>query len=116
MGVGGIGIVLAALATTGCSGGYFSPQARHLTPQQSATLTAVKIGMTRDEVIQLLGSPHRQEIIGKTELLTYRPCVREHAAAYFSPVGIVDGRVVGFGPNFEFKIKQEQQTTSAAGR
>ena len=36
-------------------------------------MTTIKIGMTREEVVSLLGPPSKQQVFGKTELLTYQP-------------------------------------------
>jgi hypothetical protein len=116
MRLGRIWLLLALLGltgATGCTGGYFSPLARHLSPDAAEALTTIKIGMTRQEVIALLGEPQRQETIGKTELLTYRPSLHAREAMNFSPVGIVEGKVAGLGPAFEYQVKQGFKAATA---
>jgi hypothetical protein len=54
--------------------------------------------MTRDEVLQIMGPPQRQEIYGSTEFLIYSTDGRSTAALLdFTPIAIVDGRVTGTG-------------------
>src|SRR5437773_9072088 len=91
----------------GCTGGYLSPT-------DSQTLTSIKVGMTREEVLNLLGSPYSQETVGKTELLTYRPDWSIAGATNFSPIGIVDGKVAGWGPAYDLKVKQDFKAAAAS--
>ena len=58
--------LLACVQMHGCSSSGF-----YLSPSASQALTTIKIGMTREEVISLLGPPSKQQVFGKTELLTY---------------------------------------------
>ncbi len=53
----------------GCS----SSSGPYLSPAAAQALTTIKMGMTREEVISLLGPPAKQHFCGKTELLTYQP-------------------------------------------
>jgi hypothetical protein len=54
--------------------------------------------MTRDEVLQIMGPPQRQEIYGATEFLIYSTDGRSTTALLdFTPIAIVDGRVTGKG-------------------
>ena len=73
----------------GC-GGYLSVES-------TQSLTKVKVGMTREEVIRTVGEPQRSEVVGKTELLTYKTDWSVRLADNFTPVGIVEGKVAGFG-------------------
>ena len=88
---------VVALVLAGCSGAYLSPAASH-------ALAGIKVGMTREEVVSQLGPPHAQATFGKTELLTYRPDWSA-AANSFTPIGIADGKVVGFGPTYALKVE-----------
>jgi hypothetical protein len=61
-------------------------------------LSAVQAGMTRDEVLAVLGPPQRQEAYGSTEFLIYsNDGVSTTALLNFTPIAIVDGRVTGVG-------------------
>jgi len=63
-----------------------------------ASLDSVRTGMTRDEVLQIMGPPQRQEIYGSTGFLIYSADGRSTTALLdFTPIAIVDGRVTGKG-------------------
>ena len=65
---------------------------------QAARLDSVRPGMTRDEVLEIMGPPQRQEIHGSTEFLIYSTDGRSTIALLdFIPSAIVDGRVMGTG-------------------
>ena len=65
---------------------------------QSEKLDAVRVGMVRQEVLEILGPPQRQEIYGETEFLIYSTDGTSHTALIgFTPIAIVDGRVTGTG-------------------
>jgi hypothetical protein len=64
-------------------------------------LMKVQIGMSRDEVIALMGQPQKREAYGKTEFLIYRTDYRGIGEREnFTPIAIADGRVVGWGRNY----------------
>jgi SmpA / OmlA family len=62
-----------------------------------ANLTMVEVGMTRADVVAIMGEPRRQEVHGATEFLMYPSGRSETAALDFIPVATVDGRVTGIG-------------------
>ena len=95
-----------ALVQAGCSGPYLSPAA-------SQALATMKIGMTREEVVSQLGPPHAQATFGKIELLTYRPDWSASANS-FTPIGIVDGKVVGLGPTYALKVELNSKESADA--
>src|SRR5262245_65800916 len=65
---------------------------------QSARLDSVRPGMTRDQVLEIMGPPQRQEIYGPTEFLIYSTDGRSATALLeFTLIAIVDGRVTGTG-------------------
>ena len=98
-------IVLAEVA--GC-GSYLSSSA-------SQALVAIKVGMARDEVVKQIGEPHSQEIFGNTELLTYQSdWTLKDAAAGSSPIVIAGGKVVGLGPTYALRVKQEHRSANAS--
>ena len=104
--------VIAAIAimtlaeTAGC--------ASYLSYSASQALAAVRVGMTREEVIKQLGEPHSQEMVGKTELLTYRPDWTVTPALAQNPIAITEGKVAGIGPTYALKLKQDFRATTAA--
>jgi hypothetical protein len=65
---------------------------------QAANLDTVRAGMTRDEVLEIMGQPQRQEEYGPTEFLIYSTDGTSNTALLdFTPIAIVDGRVTGSG-------------------
>jgi len=82
----------------GC-GGYLSNE-------RTQSLTHVKVGMTREELIRAVGEPQSIEVVGKTELLTYKPDWSVRLGDNFTPVGIVNGKVAGFGSVYEFGVRR----------
>jgi hypothetical protein len=65
---------------------------------QAAKLESVRAGMTRDEVLEIIGPPQRQEIYGPTEFLIYSSDGTSTTALLdFIPIALVDGRVTGTG-------------------
>jgi hypothetical protein len=73
---------------------------RVLTSDQTRALLSgpIRVGMSRDEVIGLLGPPHRQERHGVAEFLFYGTTwqASDRAAARM-PIALIDGKVVGLG-------------------
>ena len=68
------------------------------TGMQAGRLDGVRAGMTREELLQLLGAPQRQEAYGATEFWIYSTDGTSTTALLdFTPVAIVDGRVTGTG-------------------
>ena len=104
--LGGAIAVLLLAETAGC-GSYLSYGA-------SQALAAVRVGMTREDVIKQLGEPHGQEMVGTTELLTYRPDWSAASAQAQSPIAITDGKVAGVGASYAFKLKQDFRAATAA--
>ena len=65
---------------------------------QATRLDSIRPGMTRDEVLEIMGPPQRQEIHGSTEFLIYSTDGRSTIALLdFIPSAIVDGGVTGTG-------------------
>ena len=85
-------LIMFASGTFGCQGFVDGSQSASYTK----ALMKVQIGMSRDEVVALMGQPQKREAYGKTEFLIYRTS----EAGNFAPIGIVDGKVVGWGRNY----------------
>jgi hypothetical protein len=65
---------------------------------QATRLDSVRAGMTRDEVLEILGPPQRQEVYGSTEFLIYSSDGMSTTALLdFIPIAVADGRVTGTG-------------------
>ena len=65
-------------------------------PSQQDKLASVHAGMTREEVVALMGPPQRQEVYGGTEFLIYSSDGRSQTALLdFTPIALVNGRVTG---------------------
>lgn len=76
----------------------FASGCTNLTTVQAEKLDSVRVGMTRDELLALMGSPQRQEIHGSTEFWIYSSDGSSPTALLdFAPIAIVNGRVTGTG-------------------
>jgi hypothetical protein len=98
--------VMALAEVAGC--------ASYLSYGASQALAAVRVGMTREEVVKQLGEPHGQEMVGTTELLTYRPDWTVTPALAQNPIAITEGKVAGVGPTYALKLKQEFRAANAS--
>ena len=99
-----VAALLICVQTQGCSSasdGYMSPA------RSRAMTTHIIAGMPREDVIVLLGPPVKQQIVGKTELLTYQPDWSLMNASAYNPIAIQDGKVVGRGLTYAAKIELE---------
>jgi outer membrane protein assembly factor BamE (lipoprotein component of BamABCDE complex) len=85
--------LMASLLFAGC-GAYIT------SINNSNINTVLKVGMTRDEVIAIMGTPQKREAYGRTEFLIYRTSLNTNDPNSFTPIAIVDGRVIGWGRNF----------------
>jgi len=79
----------------------------YLSSAASKALATIKIGMTREEVIKLLGPPSKQRVFGKTELLSYQSDWTVAQASELNPIGIEAGRVTGLGLTYATKVEAE---------
>jgi hypothetical protein len=68
----------------------------------------IQVGASREDIINQLGEPYKQERHGATEFLFYQTVwqVTEKAATR-SPIALIDGKVVGLGKaHYDKVIKQ----------
>jgi hypothetical protein len=92
-----------AVVACGCQGDPFLPAVK------AQALFKIKVGMSRDEIVGQIGQPHKQETFGTTEFLTYRTDFYDAATAQtFSPIAIVDGKVVGLGKGYYDNFVKQQ--------
>jgi len=78
--------------------------------QTRTSLNKLEVGMTRQEVVAIMGEPRSREAIGNTEFLLYRTEAPKAVDIYgvmgvqsdreLTPVAIVNGRVSGWGRNY----------------
>jgi Protein of unknown function (DUF3192) len=74
-------------------------------------------GMTRDDVIATMGKPQIRETYGKTEFLIYRtdfPIGTERAD--FTPVGLVNGKVTGWGRQYYAETRLKRVEANAKSK
>jgi hypothetical protein len=60
----------------------------------------LQIGMSRDQVVALLGSPRVVETYGSVEFWLYPPDTAEDQTRAFFAVGLVNERVTGWGADY----------------
>jgi hypothetical protein len=73
-------------------------------------LNQLAVGMTKEEVIAIMGTPHKREAIGRHEFLLYRTETYGDGDRSFTPVVIVDGRLTGWGRNFYDDVRRADLT------
>ena len=74
-------------------------------------LLKLDVGMSKSEVIEIMGKPYRREAIENTEWLLYKTESR-HAMmvderAYLTPLFLQDGTLVGWGNTYWNIIEQK---------
>lgn len=94
-------VFLLACTLHGCGSGP------HLSFAASQAMAKVKVGMPREDVIVLLGQPIKQQVFGKTEVLTYQPDWSLANAWNFNPIAIEGGKVSGLGLTYATKVEVE---------
>ncbi|MHB9020118.1 MAG: DUF3192 domain-containing protein [Minisyncoccota bacterium] len=72
-------------------------------------LNQLEVGMSKQQVIEIMGNPYRREAYSNTEYLLYATdrWNRSSDDAYaFTPIAIENGKVVGWGSNYFQKQKE----------
>ena len=82
-------------------------------PQASALVSdRIQIGMSREVVIDYLGTPQRIEKYGTTEFFFYNPHWTVAIGAIGRlPIAIADGKVVAFGKSYYEDFKKREGKT-----
>ena len=96
-------LLLLVCALHGCG----SSSGPYLSVAASQAMAKVRIGMPKEDVIVLLGQPIKQQVFGKTELLTYQPDWSLANASDFNPIAIEGGKVSGLGLTYATKVEVE---------
>lgn len=66
-----------------------------------AGLMKIQIGMSREELIALMGPPDKREAYGDTEFLMYlTDFAGTTEVESFTPVALIDSKIVGWGRNY----------------
>ena len=88
--------VVATFILSGCGMVY---QAR--SRETNDKLMQLSVGMSRDEVLAILGKPYSREVYGDSEFLIYETNYRSNSERErFTPILIRSGKLVGFGRNY----------------
>jgi len=93
--------VLAALAAAavlaGC--GFVSTVKSSM---RNDDLMKIQVGMSREDVIRVMGEPQKREMYGREEYLLYQTANEPFApeSANYTPIAILNGRVAGWGRNY----------------
>jgi len=91
-------VLLAALALLPGCGIYSSVRAS----MRNDDLMKLQVGMSRGDVIRVMGEPQKREMYGNEEYLLYKTANEDFVgeSVNYTPVAILDGRVVGWGRNY----------------
>lgn len=96
-----LGGALAAIVIL-CGGGCGIARTMSIS-QSRANLAKLEIGMTKDQVIAVMGEPRSREAYPNVEFLMYQTeleDVYQRTDERITPVAFVNGRVVGWGRNY----------------
>jgi hypothetical protein len=80
------------------------------TPDASANISNVEIGMTQEQVLLILGQPKLREAYGGTEFLIY------DVGSSGMPIAIVNGRVTGIGRNVYDLVRSASRSDGVQAR
>jgi hypothetical protein len=63
-------------------------------------LMNIQVGMSREELLAIMGTPGKREAYGRTEFLMYKTDVGNSDQEIYTPIALVDGKVAGWGRNY----------------
>ena len=79
--------------------------------QQSSTAKTLTVGMSRDDLISLMGQPKKRENYGRTEFLIYETnYLALTESGRFTPIAVVNGKVTGWGQEYYGAVVKAQST------
>ncbi len=91
-------VLALALVATDLGGCGIGRQSR--SEQRRAAIANLSVGMSRQQVLSLMGKPQGREIRGRAEFLLYETNPRARSPSErFTQIAIVDNRVVGWERN-----------------
>jgi hypothetical protein len=79
--------LMASLLIAGCG-----PTTNNI---NNSNINKLQVGMTREEVIAVMGNPEKREVYGRTEFLMYTT-----GNFTLTPIAIIDGRLLGWGRRY----------------
>ena len=85
---------MVAVFLTGCY--LYSLQA----PRNRDNLNKLEVGMTKEQILQIMGKPYRREAEGQDEWLLYVTEAPLQRDSDLTPLLIEDGKLVGWGKNY----------------
>ena len=89
-------LVVALLSISGCG---ISRQLESRAANDK--LMQLNVGMSRDEVLSVLGKPYKREVYGEDEFLIYETnFIAKAEKEQFTPILIKSGKVAGWGRNY----------------
>ncbi|MBW7988397.1 MAG: DUF3192 domain-containing protein [Planctomycetes bacterium] len=87
-------VSMVAVFLTGCYA--YSLQA----PRNRDNLNKLEVGMTKEQILQIMGKPYRREAEGQDEWLLYVTKAPLYRDSDLTPLLIEDGKLVGWGKNY----------------
>jgi len=81
-------------------------------------LNKLEVGMTKQQVLDFMGEPYGREVYGSQEFLIYDTNHWGNTEAErFTPICLVDGKVIGWGRNYydsskKYKIESDIRVKS----
>ncbi|MGI9382706.1 MAG: hypothetical protein ACR2PO_06090 [Methyloligellaceae bacterium] len=100
-------VLCVASSTAGC--GEVVRQVESM--QQSSTAKTLTVGMSRDDLISLMGQPKKRENYGRTEFLIYETNYLAFTdSGRFTPIAVVNGKVIGWGHEYYGAVVKAQST------
>lgn len=101
--------VLVVLTFSGC-GAVNDGVNLYTSSSNRSALNKLAVGMTRAEVVAIMGDPHKREADGRAEFLVYRTETYDHGDSSFTPIVLIDGKVTGWGRNFYDNVRRSEIT------
>ena len=68
--------------------------------RNAKNIKRLEVGITKEEVIQIMGEPDKREAFGQDELWFYLTNAWVGPPRDYTPVAIRDGKVIGWGIHF----------------
>lgn len=79
--------------------------------QQGATAKTLSVGMSREDLISLMGEPKKRENYGKTEFLIYETNYLAFTdTGRFTPIALVNDKVTGWGHEYYGAVVKAQSS------
>ena len=75
-----------------------------------SSLNKLEVGMSREQVLAIMGDPYKREAVGRNEFLLYRTETYGNDDSTYTPIVLVNGRVTGWGRNFYDDVRRAELT------